>query len=339
MSRDKWTRSGQHWLKTHRELVVVYSCLGALLLAGYIVSPKFFSQFNIASITGAALPLAVVAIGQTFVLIAGGIDLSVGSVMSLTAVIGATYMNGDNGRLAVGILLCVGIGAAVGVANSLVVVLFRVQPIIATLGMMAIISGVTLLVTNVPTGSAPLKLQAVIVNSAGAIPYPVLVLLPCFALALLVLRATRFGVHVYALGGDEESTRLSGISPARVRIAAYTICGACAGGAGILLLARLGIGDPVSGQSFMLLSVVAAAIGGTSIFGGRGGVVGTLAGVLIVTCLGNVLSLAGISAYQQQLTYGILIIAVVALYSTSYETRQRLAQLRKAAESRRLREA
>jgi ribose/xylose/arabinose/galactoside ABC-type transport system permease subunit len=89
----------------------------------------------------------------------------------------------------------------------------------------------------------------------------------------------------------------------------------------------------------MLLSVVAAAIGGTSIFGGRGGVVGTLAGVLIVTCLGNVLSLAGISAYQQQLTYGILIIAVVALYSTSYETRQRLAQLRKAAESRRLGEA
>ena len=304
-------------VSAHREIVVVYSVLVALTFVGYGVSGNFFSGFNLRNIIGASAPLALIAIGQTFVMLTGGIDLSVGSTMSLVAVVGALYMNGDSGRLLPGILMCLGIGLGVGLFNGLIIVFLRVEPIIATLGTLSIIQGLTLLRSSVPGGSAPTELYNLTYQNIWSIPQAAVIMAGCFIVGIVLLRTTPYGMHVYSVGGDEEAARVSGVATWWIKLSVYLISGFCAGAAGLLLLGRLGIGDPLSGSTFMLLSVVAVAIGGTSLFGGRGGLVGTLGGVLILNVIGNVMNLAGLESYPQQLTNGLLIIFVVAFYSLS----------------------
>jgi ribose transport system permease protein len=297
------------------ELLVVYGVLVGLACLGFAVSSNFFTSFNLTSIAGAAPPLALAALGETFVMIAGGIDLSIGALMSLTSVVAAMYLNGADGRLPMAIVICIGIGVATGLVNGFIVVFLRVQPIIATLGTLSILEGLTLLRTNTPAGLVSPLLSRVIYNRVGPVPEAVILLAVVFAVAFVLLQKTSYGMHVYSVGGDEEAARLSGVSVRRVKMSTYVISGIAGSCAGLFLLARLEIGDPTSGQPFMLLAIVAAAIGGTNIFGGRGRIVGTLGGVLIVTALGNVLNLMGVSSYPQQLINGLLIIVVVALYS------------------------
>jgi ribose transport system permease protein len=311
-------------LSAYREIGVVYSVLVVLAFVGYGVSGNFFSGFNLRSIISASAPLALVAIGQTFVMLTGGIDLSVGSTLSLVAVVGALYMADNSGRLLPGILMCLGIGLGVGLMNGLVVVFLRVEPIIATLGTMSIIQGLALLRSSVPGGSAPLELQNLTYQDIWFIPQAAVIVAGCFILGVAILRTTPYGMHIYAVGGDAEAARVSGIATWWVKLSAYLISGFCSGAAGLLLLGRLGIGDPLSGSTFMLLSVVAVAIGGTSLFGGRGGLIGTLGGVLILNVIGNVMNLAGLESYPQQLTNGLLIILVVAFYSLSRQRKNRM---------------
>jgi ribose transport system permease protein len=282
---------------------------------------------------GASLPLALVAIGQTVVVVTGGIDLSVGSTMSLAAVMAAMAMNGHDGRIFQGTLLCLAVGAGIGLANGLAVSRFRVQPIVATLGALSIVQGLALLRSNNgPQGLAPPKLQALVYGDVGPVPQAVLVLVVAFALGGFILRRTRFGMQLYALGGSEQAARLTGIHVMRLQIAAYVLCGCFSGLAGVLLSARLGIGDPISGQVFLLTSVAAVAIGGTSLFGGRGGLAGTIAGVLILTILNNVLTLRGVGTYPQQLITGLLIVVVVALYSARLRIQTTLRRSTAASE-------
>lgn len=287
-----------------------------MIVIGQIRSPEFLSSFNVQSIVAAAAPLTLVAIGQTIVILTGGIDLSVGSVMSLTSVAAAMYMNNSDSRVLPALLMCAGIGAAIGLVNGLAITVLRVEPIIATLGMLSIVQGLTFELSMTPAGLTPPFLQSLVYENAGPIPKSTFVILSAAALGVLILRLTRFGKHVYALGGSEQATRLSGVHTVRVKIAVYMLSGTFAALAGVMLAARLGQGDPLSGQVFMLSSIAVVAIGGTSLFGGRGGVVGTLAGVFILTMLGNLLNLEGVQTYPQQLITGLLIIGVVALYSS-----------------------
>ncbi len=287
-----------------------------MIVIGQIRSPEFLSSFNVQSIVAAAAPLTLVAIGQTIVILTGGIDLSVGSVMSLTSVAAAMYMNNSDSRVLPALLMCAGIGAAIGLVNGIAITLLRVEPIIATLGMLSIVQGLTFELSMTPAGLTPPFLQSLVYENAGPIPKSTFVILSAAALGVLILRLTRFGKHVYALGGSEQATRLSGVHTVRVKIAVYMLSGTFAALAGVMLAARLGQGDPLSGQVFMLSSIAVVAIGGTSLFGGRGGVVGTLAGVFILTMLGNLLNLEGVQTYPQQLITGLSIIGVVALYSS-----------------------
>ena len=312
------------WISARRDVIVVYLVFGLMVALGGILSPDFLTSFNVQNVIGAAAPLALVAIGQTFVILTRGIDLSVGSTMSLTTVVAAIYMNGSDSRLLGGALMCIGIGAGLGLVNGLVITVLRVQPIIATLGMMSIVQGLTFVRSMTPAGLTPPFLQQQIYGKVGSLPKSAIVIAVAFALALFVLRKTRYGMHVYALGGAEESTRLSGVSTFRVKLSVYVLSGIFAALAGLLLAGRLGQGDPLSGQVFMLTSIAVVAIGGSSLFGGRGGLAGTLAGVLILTMLGNILNLEGVSTYPQQLITGLLIIVVVALYSVG---RLRLSHL------------
>jgi ribose transport system permease protein len=310
------------WLAAHRELVVVYGALAILWVCASATSSLFLTPFNLESLMGASLALALVAIGQTFVVLTGGIDLSVGSTMSLVTLVAAIHMEGSNGRLATGILLALAIGAAIGLLNGLIVAVLNVQPIVATLGTLSIVEGLALWRSEVPAGKAAPGLKSAIYDGVGPIPRSVLVILAAFAIAAFVLRRTRYGMRVYALGGSEEATRLSGVGAARLKVSVYVICGLFAAAAGLALTGRLGTGDPVAGQFFLLTSVAAVAIGGTSLFGGRGGLAGTFAGVFVLTILNNILTLKGVGTYPQNVTTGLLIIAVVVLYSAAVRRRR-----------------
>ena len=302
-------------LARHRDVVLVFSMFALVVVVASLSLSGFTSVYNVGGMLGASLPLALAAIGQTVVVLTGGIDLSIGSVMSLTAVVGALYIDGENSRLLTGILICVGLGAAIGLVNGLVVTFFRVNPVIATLGTLSIGQGLALTATEVPGGSTSPTLREVVYGHVAGVPAPVFVLVVAFAVAYVVLRRTRFGLHVYALGGDEEGARLSEIRTDLVKTSVYVISGACAGLGGLLLLARLGVGDPVAGQFYLLLTVVAIGLGGIYLFGGRGSVIGTLGGVAILAVLGNALNAADIGAYEQDMIYGLLVIGILAIGS------------------------
>ena len=310
------------WMTAHRELVVVYSALVILWICASAVSPLFLTSFNLESLMGASLALALVAIGQTFVVLTGGIDLSVGSTMSLVTLVAAMHMDGSDGRLATGILLGLGIGAAIGLVNGLIIGVLNVQPIVATLGMLSVVEGLALWRSEAPDGKTAPGLKSAVYDTVGPIPIAVLVILAAFAIGAFVLRRTRFGLRLYALGGSEEATSLSGVGTARLKVSVYVVCGLFAGAAGLALAGRLGTGDPVAGQFFLLTSVAAVAIGGTSLFGGRGGLAGTFAGVFVLTILNNILTLQGVGTYPQNVTTGLLIIAVVVVYSTAVRRRR-----------------
>ncbi len=310
------------WLSARRDLVVVYAALALLVIVASIIQPLFRTQFNIESLFGASLALGLVAIGQTFVVLTAGIDLSVGSTMSLVTVIAAVHMGGSNGNLATAILIAVGVGAAIGLFNGLVIAGLGIEPIVATLGSLSIVQGLALWRSPTPTGQSSPALESVIYETVDVIPRSVLALVGAFALGLFILRRTRYGLHIYALGGAEESARLSGVPTFRVKASAYVICGIFSALAGLALAGRLGQGDPVAGQFFLLTSVAAVAIGGTSLFGGRGGLAGTLGGVLILTVLNNVLTLEGVGTYPKNVTTGLLIITVVILFSAGLRSRR-----------------
>jgi ribose transport system permease protein len=302
-------------LSGRRDVLVVYGCMVALLVAGRVISASFLSSFNLQSLVAGGAALALVAIGQTFVVLTGGIDLSVGSVMSLTTVLAAFSMHGSDARFLPVALMCIAVGAGIGLVNGLVIGILRIEPIIVTLGAMSVVQGIAFLRSQQPGGLVSPVLGNLVYEEIGPIPKPAVVIVVFYALALLLLRGTRYGMRVYALGGAEESARLSGISTMRVKVSVYVISGLFSALAGLILTARLGQGDPLAGQSFMLTSVAVVAIGGTSLFGGRGGLSGTLAAATILTVLANILNLEGVDTYPQQLITGSLVIIVVALYS------------------------
>ena len=307
---------GRRVFSQRRDLLVVWAVVIAMILSGRVLSGDFLSSFNVQSLVAGAAPLTLVAIGQTIVIVTGGIDLSVGSVMSLTSIASAMYMNESDGKIIPAVMLCAGLGAAIGLANGIAITLLRVEPIIATLGMLSIVQGLTFQLSMTPAGLTPPFLQSLVYENTGPVPKSAFVIVVAVTVGLVLLRLTRFGKHVYALGASEHAARLSGVHTIRVKLAVYVLSGTFAALGGVMLAARLGQGDPLSGQVFMLSSIAVVAIGGTSLFGGRGGILGTLAGVFILTMLANLLNLEGVQTYPQQLITGLLIIGVVALYSS-----------------------
>jgi ribose transport system permease protein len=299
-----------------------------MVVVGAFTTPQFATEFNFQSALAASVPLGLVAIGQTFVVITGGIDLSVGSMMGLTSIVGAMYMNGNDDRIAPAVALCLAIGAGLGLFNGLVITVLRLQPIVATLGSLSIIEGLALLRNKTPAGLTPPGLQNLSYENMLSVPKSVYVLAVAFVLGFIVLRRTRYGLQLYALGGSEHAARLSGVHTTRLTVSVYVVSGMFAAFAGVMLSARLGLGDPVAGQVFLLTSVAAVAIGGTSLFGGRGGLAGTLAGVMILTLLNNILTLRDVGTYPQQVITGLLIVVVVALYSNRVRIRRRRGAIR-----------
>ncbi|GLS03064.1 ribose ABC transporter permease [Chitiniphilus shinanonensis] len=287
-----------------------------LVCAGLaFMSPDFLSVGNLMNVLRQVSINALIAFGMTLVILLGGIDLSVGSILALASVFTAMMMRaGYDPILAtlVGVLS----GAVMGCVNGLVVAKGKVAPFIATLGMMTVLRGLSLVFSN---GSPITGFQSDFFSMlgggylAGLVPIPVVWTLLMFALFWFVLKKTVFGRHVYATGGNAEAAMLSGVKTNRVQIGVYTISGAMAAMAGMVLTSRLNSAQPTAGMGYELDAIAAVVLGGTSLAGGRGWIFGTLVGVLLIGVLNNGLNLLGVSSFYQQVIKGSVILLAVLL--------------------------
>ncbi|MDT5271449.1 MAG: galactofuranose transport system permease protein [Acidobacteriota bacterium] len=277
---------------------------------------RFLTEENLTNVLRQNSMLGLVALGMTFVILTGGIDLSVGS---LVAVAGVTAAGLAERGLLVALIAGVGIATALGLVNGLVISRARIQPFIVTLAMMIAARGLALVYTGEKTLSVPPGAQGFRELGRGkldlgafSVPYPVLILLVAYALGWLVLNYTRFGRHTYALGDSEEAARLMGLNVGRVTAGVYTLSGALAGLAGVLLASRLGTGQPVAAVGWELDAIAAVVVGGTLLTGGQGGVGSTLVGMLLLALIFNIFNLEGwISPWWQLVLRGIILLAVV----------------------------
>ena len=278
-------------------------------------SEVFLSLSNFRNIGVSAAALAAVSFGQTFAILTAGLDLSVGAIVALVSIIGALIMR-DHG-VAAGLAASLGAGAAVGLVNGIVITRFKVFPFIATLAMMSVVSGLALSLSGgVAVTGVPEAFSSLAYARTFGIPIPVIIALAVLAICIVVLRYTKLGRRIYATGGNEEAARLSGIAIGAVKVAAYVLSGLCAAVGSLILTARVASGQPSLGATLPLESVAAVVLGGVSLFGGRGSVVGVAFGVLFISILSNGLNLLNVPSYTQMMVIGGALILAVSLDQT-----------------------
>jgi ribose transport system permease protein len=300
---------------------IVYGVLLVAIVAGAILTAvngrNFFSVGNIDNILTTTSILGFIAIGQTLVILGGSLDLSVPFVVSLSSVVGAGIMAGDPGNIVPAVLVTLALAMAVGLANGLIVTFLRVHGFIATLGTGLVISGYLASNYKGSHGSAPLDFRLLDATRIGPVPVSTLIMLGCAGVAIVMLRRTRLGHHLYAVGGNAEVARLSGLRTSVPVIAAHVICSALAAVAGLLLLARLSVGNPTIGSQggYDLMSIAAVVLGGTLLSGGKGSIAGTLAGVAIFAVIDNVMGVMQVNPFLRDVVRGVVIVVAVAVYA------------------------
>lgn len=291
--------------------------IGLILIIVIItaINPSFLSMNNIFNVLRQVSINALIAFGMTFVILTGGIDLSVGSILALTGAVTAGMMaSGVDPILAM--LLGLFLGAVLGAINGIIIAKGKVAPFIATLATMTIYRGLTLVYTEGRPISGLGDSMAFQMLGKGyflGIPIPVVTMLISFGILYFILKKTTFGRRVYAVGGNEEASVLSGINADRIKIYVYSLVGMLAALASLILTSRLNSAQPTAGQMFELDAIAAVVLGGTSLTGGRGWIVGTLIGALIIGVLNNGLNLIGVSSFFQQVVKGAVILLAVLL--------------------------
>ncbi len=310
--RALWARTGTTGL--------VYLALALLLVlsAVYVATQgrNLFTTANTVDLFTRSSLLGFLAIGQTLVILCRSLDLSVGYVAALSTVVAATVMAGDPARVPLGIAATLGLAALIGLANGTIVTWLRVNPFIATLGTGLIIKGY--LDTNFqgPAGAVPAAFQAFGYTRIGVLPVSTLVMLVLAVAAVVFLHRSRTGYHMYAVGGDAEVARLSGVRDRVPVITAHVLCSMTAGVAGLLLAARFGTGSAlVYNNGYELEAIAAVVLGGTYLLGGRGGVAGTIAGVFILATLDTVFNVLAVDPFVKDVLRGVIVIAAVAIYA------------------------
>jgi ribose transport system permease protein len=305
----------RHFLVSNALVLVLYAFLLVALVGLSIYSPTFRSAANLWTVARQAVIPGIIGIAQTLIILSGGIDLSVASLVTFISLVGAGLTDNNDGRFVWVALLMLGVGLLVGAFNGLVVTRGRVPPFIATLGTSLLLQGAGLAYTTVPKGGIPTSVANLLYYSQlGPLPFPLILFVIIFALAWLVLSRTDFGRAIYAVGGNAEVARRAGIHVNRMRVAVFCLGGFLVSVAALIVTARNGIGDPLTGMGMELDSITAVVIGGTSLFGGRGNLFGTLAGVLILTLINSVMVTLNVSTWYQQLIKGIVVLVVVAIY-------------------------
>ena len=291
-------------------IAFVALCLGLSLLNEY-----FLTSGNITNVLRQASINGILAVGLTFVILPGGIDLSVGSLLALCGILGAQFVTGANpGNPATALAVGIGAGLALGMVNGLLVAYLRVPAFVATLGMLSVARGLTFISNGgMPVPNLSPAFRTLGQGFVAGVPVPVILFALTVLLAWVALRFTTYGRYVYAVGGNERSARTSGIDTRRVVFSVYAVSGALAGLAGLMLAARTTSALPQAGVSYELDAIAAVVIGGTSLTGGIGSPVGTLFGALIIAVISNGLDLMGVSSYYQQVIKGVIIVLAVLL--------------------------
>ena len=293
--------------------VVILTILTSSFGGESFFESTFLSWSNISQVIRALSFIAIMAVGQSLVIITGGIDLSVGSILGLSGVVTAVLINYGFGITA-SMTTGVAVGMACGFANGFLVTQAKLPPFIATLGLMSIARGLAFAITggetirNLPDGFLTFGQGAIF-----GIPVPIVIMAIVAILAGYYLTSTRWGRYVYAIGGNEEAALFSGVNVNRVKLVVYTLCGMTAGIAGVLFTSRFGVGQSTAGLGYELDVIAAAVIGGISLSGGRGTILGAVIGSLLMGILRNGLVLLNVSAYWQQVAIGLVIVLAVIL--------------------------
>lgn len=294
--------------KLGREIGIVFALI-IMMVVFTIIEPIYISTGNILDIIEQSTINGLLAIGITLAIITGGIDLSVGSTFAIVLVcVGNFLLKGVNPVAAIALGLM--IGFILGLINGLLIAKLKLQPFIATLGTMSIYRGIAYVITggwpvlDIPESFRKIVAGGIVFN----IPANILILFAFAIVCHIMLKHTKFGSYIYALGGNEEATRLSGVNVDINKILAYGVCGVGAALAGMVLLARLGTGEPAAGQGYELNAIAAAAIGGTSLAGGKGGVIGTLLGAILLSALKVGLIVVGVDTFWQYIATGVIIV-------------------------------
>ena len=277
--------------------------------------PNFLTVSNLINVVRQISINGILAVGVTFVLLTGGVDLSLGSLVALTGVVAACAAHPGQYPVVVPLALGVLAGAACGAVNGFVITKGKVAPFIVTLGMMTVARGLALVVSGGRPVSDLSSSFTRLGGDAVGVPIPAIILAVITLLSLLLLRNMRLGRYIYAVGGNETATRMSGINVNAVKMFAYSVCGGLAGVAGVVLAARITTGQPNAGVGYELDAIAAVVIGGTSLSGGVGGVGGTILGALLIGVINNGLDLLNVTSYYQAIVKGVIIVGAVWLDS------------------------
>ena len=289
------------------------SGLVGLGLVLWALTPHFLTVSNLLNVAEQAAIIAIVAVGMTFVIITGGIDLSVGSVLAFAGVVMASVLHADV-PVPLALAAALGTGLFCGLVNGALITVGRLPPFIATLGMMSVARGTALMFTEGrPVSGFEGGFRSLATGEVLGLPASVVIMAGVYVLAHLVLTRTKLGRYTYAIGGNEEAALLSGVNVKFYKTAVYGISGMLSGLAAVILTARLNSAQPIAGMMYELDAIAATVIGGTSLLGGEGTVLGTLIGALIMAVLRNGLNILGVSSFVQQVVIGSVIIVAVLI--------------------------
>ena len=309
--------SSKHERNSLKQIILkigpVYYALFILIAIGIISQPTFTSIRNLRNIVISTTPWAISSIGQTMVLLTAGIDLALGSVVSLTNTIAALLMKQNPEQVFAIVVLCILSGTFVGLINGVGVSYLNLNPFIFTLATGIATKGITLAIMYQPGGLVTEEFMKFSRVSIGFLPAALLYILGFYLLGWFILRKTPFGLSVYAVGGNESAAHLSGIQTKRIKLIVYVISGFLASLAGLFIASRIGSGDPLVGESMSTDTITASVLGGTSLFGGVGGVIGSLSGSLFIGILSSTLNLNNVSPYLQWIIKGLMLIVALTL--------------------------
>ncbi|VWL85033.1 ABC transporter permease subunit [Oceanivirga miroungae] len=280
-----------------------------------MINPRFSSVINILNIFRQTSINAVIAVGMTLVILTGGIDLSVGSILALTGASASILLKNNVNSILV-LIIVILLGALLGYLNGVVISRLKLQPFIITLVSMTILRGLTLVITDgrpITVGNITGSFEFLGNGYILKIPFPVILMIIIYACMYYILNHTRFGRYIYAIGGNEETTKLSGINTNKIKTLAYVLSGVFATIAGLVITSRLASAQPTAGSGYELDAIAAVVLGGTSLSGGIGSIGGTLIGALIIGVLSNALNLLNVTAYYQMIIKGLVIFIAVII--------------------------
>jgi len=294
----------------------VWLIVAGLAIVSIFLSDTFLTERNVPNLLGQTIPLTIITVGLFIAIIAGQIDLSVAALVKLTAVLVSGIGDGEMSKFLAAVALAYAIGLMVGLINSMLVVIFKVPSFIATLGMFSVLEGLVLAYTVKGVGSVPTPVVDFFYGRIGPLPYAFIALAVVVALVFLWFHYSRLAVRMYAVGGDPEVARRSGVNSGPVITWSLVICSLFAVTAGIAQVSRAGVGAPTTGEGLELAAITAVIIGGASLMGGRGKLIGAIGGAFLLALIDNSLNMIGVSQYSQGLFRGGIIVIAIALFVT-----------------------